>query len=106
MNRPDEFAEKFRQMEQEVYRSAGLEPPLKSADPNVQSAGILGIYNWISNLNGVAKVVAVVVIGIIAFAIISFVLKLLWAAFTLAMLAIIVYVLYKVFFAPTPTPLE
>jgi hypothetical protein len=106
MNRPDEFAEKFRQMEQEVYRSAGLEPPLKSADPQAQSGGIRGIYNWVSNLSGIAKVVAVVVIGMIAFAIISFVLKLLWAAFTLAMLAIIVYVLYKVFFAPTPTPLE
>ena len=106
MNRPDDFAEKFRQMEQEVYRSAGLEPPLKSADPNVQTGGVRGLYNWINNLNGIAKVAAVVVLGIIAFAVISFVLKLIWAAFTLTVLAVTVYVLYKVFFAPTPKPLE
>ncbi len=103
MTRPDDFAEKLRQLEQEAYRSAGLEPPLKSADPAVQSSGLRGVYSWVSNLNGIAKVAAVVLLGIIAFAVISFVLKLLWAAITLAMLVVIIYVLYRVFFAPTPT---
>jgi hypothetical protein len=105
MNYPDDFSEQLRQMEREMYRAAGLEPPLKSADPQVQAGGVGGIYHWVSSLKGIAKVAAVVIIGIIAFAIVSFVLKLLWAAITLAMLAVIVYVLYKVFFTPT-SPLE
>lgn len=106
MNQPDDLQEKMRQMEQEVYRSVRIEPPLKSADPAVQSGGLNGLYQWINGLNGVAKVAAVVVLGLIAFAVISFVLKLVWAAISLSVIAVIIYVLYKVFFEPTPKPLE
>jgi ABC-type multidrug transport system fused ATPase/permease subunit len=106
MSNPNDFQDRMRQIEQEMYRSAGVEPPLKSADPTARSFDVQSIYGWVNSLTGVAKVVAVVIIGIIAFAVVSFILKLVWAAFTLAMLAVIVFVLYKVFFEPTPTPLE
>jgi hypothetical protein len=106
MTQPDDLQERIRQMEQEVYRSVRIEPPLKSADPAVQSGGINGLYQWINGLNGVAKVAAVVVLGLIAFAVISFILQLVWAAITLSVFAVIVYALYKIFFETTPTPLE
>lgn len=92
---PQDFEERIRQIEQEVYQ-----PPLKSADPNAPTHRLQGIYAWVNSLSGVAKVVAVVVIGLVLFAIISFILNLLWGLLSLAMLIAVVYVLWKIFFAP------
>ncbi len=112
MNGLDDIEEKFRRLEREVN---GVKEEISSDRPEQQSSqspgsGILGSFKtsladlvrWINGMTGTSKVVAVVVLGLLVFTVIGFVLKLVTAAISLAILAAVVWVLYKFFFEANP----
>lgn len=118
MSTKDELEERFRALEREVYADPKNQPPLKSADPNAQQSkedfkpqipdlesaksALSGVVSWVNGLTGATRIAAIVIVGIIAFSIISFLLRLVWQAISLGVMALVIYVLYKVFFAPNP----
>jgi hypothetical protein len=114
MNNND-IEERFRQLEREVNNAKGKEPPLKSAEPgknsqnadpfgvdgiNVETAktGLSKLISWINSLTGATKVIAIAVVGIIAFTILNILFKAVMAAISLGIMALVCFVLYKVFF--------
>jgi hypothetical protein len=116
MNGLDDIEEKFRRLEREVN---GVKQEINSdqpgqpdqQSPQTSSTGIVGAFKtsladlvrWINGMTGASKVVAVVVLGLLVFTVIGFVLKLATAAISLAVLAAVVWILYKFFFeANTP----
>ena len=112
MNGLDDIEEKFRRLEHEVNE---VKEEISSDHPGQQSPqtsapGILGAFKtsladlvrWINGMTGASKVVAVVVLGLLVFTVIGFVLKLVTAAISLAILAAVVWILYKFFFEATP----
>jgi hypothetical protein len=113
MSNPNDIEERFRQLEREV--NAKSEPPLKRAEPdknaqngspfgvdgiNVDTAksGLSKLISWINSLTGPTKVIAIAVVGIIAFTILNILFKAVMAAISLGIMALVVFVLYKVFF--------
>lgn len=118
MSTKDDLEERFRSLEREVYAETNNHPPMKSADPYAQKgkgdsipqipdlesakSALTGVVSWVNSLSGAARIAAIAIVGIIAFSIISFLLKLVWQAISLGVMALVIYVLYKVFFAPNP----
>jgi flagellar biosynthesis/type III secretory pathway M-ring protein FliF/YscJ len=123
MNNPDNLEERFRQLEKEVYASTQQQSndPTKRAEPDQQRSDDPTVANssfdssintakswaadlvtWINGLTGVTKIVAIAVVGVVAFGIMSFVFRLVTAAISLAIMALVVYILYKVFLEPEP----
>ncbi len=112
MNGLDDIEEKFRRLEREVNE---VKEEITSEQPGQQSPqnpnpGIVGAFKtsladlvrWINGMTGASKVVAVVVLGLLVFTVIGFVLKLVTAAISLAILAAVVWILYKFFFEANP----
>jgi len=92
----DDLESRFRELEREVGASA---PPPPDESANVTGAiarGWQGLTGWIDGLSGPAKIVAIVVVGLLAFKLLSFFLNLLSTLISLGILAAVVYVLYKV----------
>jgi hypothetical protein len=125
MNNPDNLEERFRQLEKEVYASGQqqqqppIDPQMKRAEPEKRSdqtfanggfessvdtakSWLSDLVVWINGLTGVTKIVAIAVVGVVAFGIMSFVFKLVTAAISLAIMALVVYILYKLFLEPEP----
>ncbi len=124
-NSPDDLEQRFRQLEREVDR-AFTGDRLKSADPEAESqqqpttngnpvesgqtlvdsakAGGMELLRWINGLTGPVKVVAVIALGLAVFSILNFVFRLVVAAISVGIMALVGYVLYKLFFAPTAPP--
>jgi hypothetical protein len=108
MNGLDDIEEKFRRLEREVegVKQEIDSDPQERQSPQTASPGILGAFKsslsdlvrWINGMTGASKVVAVVVLGLLVFTVIGFVLKLVTAAISLAVLAAVVWILYKFFF--------
>jgi hypothetical protein len=110
MSNPNDIEERFRQLEREV--NAKNETPLKRAEPdkngspfgvdgiNVDTAksGLSKLISWINSLTGATKVIAIAVVGIVAFTILNILFKAVMAAISLGIMALVVFVLYKVFF--------
>jgi hypothetical protein len=109
----NDLEEKFRRLEREVndvkeeinsdYSGSSAQ---SSQSPQISGGGIMGAFKtsladlvrWINGMTGATRVVAVVVLGLLTFTVISFVLKLVTAAISLAVLALVVWILYKLFF--------
>jgi hypothetical protein len=113
MSQTDNLEERFRELEREVMgKQANANPePDKRAEPefvavgqSVEAAktGLGSLIAWVNSLTGAPKVAAIVVIGLIAFTIISFVFRLVSLAITIGLFALVGFILYKVFFEPTP----
>lgn len=113
MSQTDNLEERFRELEREVMgKQAKANPePDKRAEPefvavgqSVEAAktGLGSLIAWVNSLTGATKVAAIVVIGLVAFTLLNFVFKLVTAAISIGILALVGFVLYKVFFEPTP----
>ena len=100
-NQPDEIEDRFRQLEQEVYAKNSSEPA-KRAEPESGAAmsgfSIQSLFSWIDQQTGVTKIVAIAVLGIGGFMVLSFLFKLVSLAISLAIFSIVAFVLYKIFF--------
>ncbi len=113
MNSPDDLEERMRQLEKEMNFNQA-EPPIKRAEPERTSEslphstldpaklGLSGLVSWVNSLTGVTKVVAIVGLGIVAFSILKFVFNLFAAVVSLGLMALVAYVLYKLFFETQP----
>jgi hypothetical protein len=114
MNQQDDLEERFRQLEQEVMknRAPGTEPN-KRAEPEIvgiqqgvetAKQGLAGLIEWVNSLTGPVKVIAIVVLGLIAFSLLNFVFKAVMAVISISIMALVGYVLYKLFFEPSKNP--
>jgi hypothetical protein len=110
-SKSEDIEERFRQLE----REANAEPVKRaesdrSAEPVSQSnmagdaVGVLsGLFGWIDRQTGATKIVAIASVGIIGFAILNFLFKIVTAGISLAIFATVMFVLYKVFLEKSPT---
>jgi len=112
MSQTDNLEERFRELEREVMGKQKANPePDKRAEPefaavgqSVEAAktGLGSLIAWVNSLTGATKVAAIVVIGLVAFTLLNFVFKLVTAAISIGIMALVGFILYKVFFEPTP----
>lgn len=116
MSQTDNLEERFRELEREVMgnkQQATNQPhnPDKRAEPefvaigqsvDAAKTGLGSLIAWVNSLTGATKIAAIVVIGLVAFTILNFVFKLVTAAISIGILALVGFILYKVFFEPTP----
>ncbi|NUN64950.1 hypothetical protein HCU40_09330 [Pseudanabaena biceps] len=115
MSQTDNIEERFRELEREVMNTqANSQPqnPNKRAEPeyvaveqSVDAAknSLGSLVAWINSLTGATKVAAIVVTGLVAFTILNFVFKLVTAAISIGIMALIGFILYKVFLEPSPS---
>ncbi|NJK35534.1 MAG: hypothetical protein HC919_11610 [Oscillatoriales cyanobacterium SM2_2_1] len=89
----DSMEERFRQLEQEVATAIS-----DSAPPKV-AKGWQRLTIWVNGLTGTTKIAAVIMIGLAAFAVLNFLLKTVMAILSLAVMGVIAYILWQVFFA-------
>ena len=114
MSQTDSLEERFRELEREVMsnkQQPTSDNPNKRAEPEFVAVGqgvdvaknsLGGLIGWVNGLTGATKVVATVVIGLVAFTILSFVFKLITAAISIGIMALVGFILYKVFFESSP----
>ncbi len=121
MSQTDNLEERFRELEREVMSNKQQSTnqtnnqthnPDKRAEPEFVAVGqsvdaaktsVGSLISWVNSLTGVTKVAAIVVIGLVVFTVINFAFKLLAAAISIGVMALVGFILYKVFFEPTPT---
>jgi hypothetical protein len=117
MSQTDNLEERFRELEREVMgnkqqASSQTHDPNKRAEPefvavgqSVEAAktGLGSLIAWVNSLTGATKVAAIVAIGLVSFTILSFVFKLVSLAISIGIMALVGFILYKVFFEPSPT---
>ena len=116
MSQTDNLEERFRELEREVMgnkQSASSQPhdPNKRAEPEFAAVGqsvevaktsLGSLVTWVNSLTGATKIAAIVVIGLVAFTILSFVFKLVTLTIAIGILALVGFILYKVFFETSP----
>lgn len=107
----DDLEARFRELEREVGATPKPVPPTEQASGQTVlsmtgaiAQGWRGLTGWIHSLNGPAKIVAIVVVGLLAFKLLSFFLNLLSTLISLGILAAVAYVLYQVFGPKPPQP--
>jgi hypothetical protein len=120
MSQTDNLEERFRELEREVMgnKQANSQQPSQPHNPDKRaepefvavSQGVdaaktsLGsLIDWVNSLTGATKVAAIVVIGLVAFTLLNFVFKLVTAAISIGIMALVGFILYKVFFEPNST---
>ena len=117
MSQPDNLEERFRELEREVMgnkqpASGQTHDPNKRAEPeriaigqsvDAAKTGLGSLIAWVNSLTGATKVAAIVVIGLVSFTILSFIFRLVTAAISIGIMALVGFILYKVFFEPSPT---
>ncbi|OIP74733.1 MAG: hypothetical protein AUK48_09070 [Oscillatoriales cyanobacterium CG2_30_44_21] len=115
MSQTDNIEERFRELEREVMgkqANSQSQDPNKRAEPefvaigqgvDTAKAGLGSLIGWVNSLTGTAKVAAIVVLGLVSFSILSFVFKLVSAAISIGIMALVGLILYKVFFEPSST---
>ncbi len=114
MSQTDNLEERFRELEREVMgnkRQSQSHAPDKRAEPEFVAVGqsvdaaktsLGSLISWVNSLTGATKIAAIVVIGLVSFSILSFVFKLVTAAISIGIMALVGFILYKVFFESTP----
>ncbi len=115
MSQSDNLEERFRELEREVMgnkqQANGQHDPNKRAEPeriaigqsvDAAKTGLGSLVAWVNSLTGATKVAAIIVIGLVSFTILSFVFKLVAAAISIGIMALVGFILYKVFFEPNP----
>lgn len=110
MSQTDNIEERFRELEREVM---GKQANNQSQDPNKRAepefvaigqgvdtakTGLSSLITWVNSLTGATKIAAIVVLGLVAFTILNFVFKLVAAAISIGIMALVGFILYKVFF--------
>lgn len=110
MSQTDNIEERFRELEREVM---GKQANNQSQDPNKRAepefvaigqgvdtakTGLSSLITWVNSLTGATKIAAIVVLGLVAFTILNFVFKLVTAAISIGIMALVGFILYKVFF--------
>ena len=117
MSQTDNLEERFRELEREVMGNKQQinnqsYDPNKRAEPefvavtqasDAAKANVGSLINWVNKLTGATKVAAIIVIGLVSFTILSFVFKLVTAAISIGITALVGFILYKVFFASSST---
>lgn len=117
MSQTDNLEERFRELEREVMGNKQqsnnqTHTPDKRAEPEFVAVGqtvaaaktsVGSLITWVNSLTGATKVAAIVVIGLVVFTVTNFAFKLLAAAISIGLMALVGFILYKVFFQPTPT---
>lgn len=117
MSQTDNLEERFRELEREVMGNKQQTnnqsyDPNKRAEPefvavtqasDAAKANVGSLINWVNKLTGATKVAAIIVIGLVSFTILSFVFKLVTAAISIGIMALVGFILYKVFFASSST---
>ena len=117
MSQTDNLEERFRELEREVMGNKQQinnqsYDPNKRAEPefvavtqasDAAKANVGSLINWVNKLTGATKVAAIIVIGLVSFTILSFVFKLVTAAISIGIMALVGFILYKVFFASSST---
>ncbi len=111
----DNLEERFRELEREVMGkqtvNAQTHDPNKRAEPefvavgqsvDAAKTGLGSLIAWVNSLTGATKIAAIVVIGLVTFTIMNFVFKLVTAAISIGIMALVGFILYKVFFEPSP----
>jgi hypothetical protein len=110
-SKSEDIEERFRQLEREamaepVKRAEPARSSEPTAPPNTASdaIGIMSsLFGWIDRQTGATKIVAIASVGIIGFAILNFLFKIVAAGISLAIFAAVMYVLYKVFLEKSPS---
>jgi hypothetical protein len=114
MSQTDNLEERFRELEREVMsnkQQSKSNEPDKRAEPEFVAVGqsvdaaktsLGSLIAWVNSLTGATKIAAIVVIGLVSFSILSFVFKLVTAAISIGIMALVGFILYKVFFESTP----
>jgi len=117
MSQTDNLEERFRELEREVMGNKQQinnqsYDPNKRAEPEFVAVNqasdeakenVGSLINWVNKLTGATKVAAIIVIGLVSFTILSFVFKLVTAAISIGIMALVGFILYKVFFASSST---
>ena len=117
MSQTDNLEERFRELEREVMGNKQQTnnqsyDPNKRAEPefvavtqasDAAKANVGSLINWVNKLTGATKVAAIIVIGLVSFTILSFVFKLVTAAISIGIMALVGFILYKVFFSSSST---
>lgn len=121
MSQTDNLEERFRELEREVMgnkqqtNNQSYDPnkdPNKRAEPefvavnqagDAAKANVGSLIAWVNKLTGATKVAAIIVIGLVSFTILSFVFKLVTAAISIGIMALVGFILYKVFFESSST---
>jgi hypothetical protein len=117
MSQPDNLEERFRELEREVMgnkqqASGQTHDPNKRAEPeriaigqsvDAAKTGLGSLIAWVNSLTGATKVAAIIVIGLVSFKLLSIVFELVAAVIALGLLALVGFILYKVFLEPSPT---
>lgn len=111
----DNLEERFRELEREVMgkqaANGQTHDPNKRAEPefiavgqsvDAAKTGLGSLIAWVNSLTGATKIAAIVVIGLVTFTIMNFVFKLVTAAISIGIMALVGFILYKVFFEPSP----
>ena len=111
----DNLEERFRELEREVMGKQAVNgqthDPNKRAEPefvavgqsvDAAKTGLGSLIAWVNSLTGATKIAAIVVIGLVTFTIMNFVFKLVTAAISIGIMALVGFTLYKVFFQPSP----
>ena len=119
MSQTDNLEERFRELEREVMgKQANSQQPSQPHNPDKRAepefvavsqgvdaakTGLASLIDWVNSLTGATKVAAIVVIGLVAFTLLNFVFKLVTAAISIGIMALVGFILYKVFFEPNST---
>ncbi|WP_055075847.1 hypothetical protein [Pseudanabaena sp. 'Roaring Creek'] len=115
MSQTDNLEERFRELEREVMgnkQQASSQPhdPNKRAEPefiaveksvDAAKSSLGSLIAWVNSLTGATKIAAIIVIGLVAFTLLNFVFKLVTAAISIGIMALVGFILYKVFFEPS-----
>jgi len=109
-NQPDNIEDRFRQLEREMQSDSDkykVAEPLKRAEPGTvpsnSPVSVQGVFSWVDRQTGVTKLVAIALLGIGGFMILSFLFRLINLAISLAIFSIVIFILYKLFLDKTPT---
>lgn len=115
MSQTDNLEERFRELEREVMgkqqANKQAHEPDKRAEPefvavsqgvDAAKTSLSSLIDWVNSLTGATKIAAIIAIGLVAFTILNFVFKLVTAAISIGILALVGFILYKVFFEPNP----
>ena len=114
MSQPNNLEERFRELEREVMgkqqANSQTHIPDKRAEPefvavgqsvDAAKTGLGSLIAWVNSLTGATRIAAIIVIGLVSFKLLSIVFELVTAAISLGILALVGFILYKVFFGNT-----
>ncbi len=119
MDPSEDLKKRLQQLEQNMgtHSNSPSHTPNPTDSPNstefpVTPGAVMGwlgsLVAWVNSLSGTTRIVAIVGLGIVAFMILNFLFRIVTAIISLGIMALVVFVVYKLFFAKgsdtPPTP--